>query len=163
MHADQEAVKLVTPELSVWYGAQTFTTINETANVNLNGTVVNGAVVVNGDFNATNARIDSLLVNGNALLTNCTVSGTVSVYGGIQMTNSQVNGTISTYAQNIILDNCKVSSISLKNNPTPQMVQIRFGTLVSGGITFDSGVGTVLLFKGCFITGPIVGARLQLK
>jgi cytoskeletal protein CcmA (bactofilin family) len=160
---NQGATKIVTSDINVTYGPQSFGSITETANVAFYGTTVTGPVLINGDFNATNAQLGSLVVNGNATLTNCTVAGTVSVYGGIQMQNSQVNGTVSSYSQTLIFDNCKLGPLSIKYNPSQQTVQIRSGTVVNGGITFDSGSGIVLWFKGCYVTGPIVGGTYQMS
>ena len=158
LFAIEHAIKFVITDTSVQYGKQSIAAISEQANVSLFKTQVNGLAHIDGNLNASRATLSDVVVNGSATLSDCTISGSISVYGELQLHNCQVTGQVSTYALYLLLDNTTAGSILVLNGQDlQQTVELRHKSLINSSITFEQGSGTLNLWGGSYYAGTLTG------
>ncbi len=158
--AAERAIKFVITDMIVQYGGQTFSEIAEQANVSLSATSVHGMTHVNGNLTAYGAQLADIVVNGSASLANCTINGSISVYGELQLQNCLVKGEISTYHSILSLTSCRVDTIINLNTAGEQNIFLQGGSVVNGAITFLSGNGIVSTSSSSFLSGGVNGGKV---
>ena len=157
--AIEQASKLVTIDTLVQYGPQTIASVQERANVALYGTTVTGTTQIDGNLTTNNATIHDATINGNAYFANTTITGSLSIYGNLSLQNCQVSGQIYSFGSQVSLDNTKAQSIYFFTNKGQQTAILQNSSMLSGPLTFDSGIGIVQLYANSFIGGPITGGQ----
>ena len=147
------------------HGQETVDTVQGCGLVVLEGTKVLGPVEVNGELEAQGAAMSSLRVNGHASLNNCFILGTTSIDGDLDADNTKFTKGVSVSSQKIVLKNCGLSTLTVRNIPDytgAQIVDLRGGTSVSGPIVFESENGEIWISDDCRIS-DVTGAKISKK
>ncbi len=150
---------------SVTCGHGTVNSLSGNGMVNVNGTTVLGATIVNGLLNAEDANFLSLEVNGSVKLIQCTINDASSIKGSLTASSTKFEKTLEVYSNETRFINSKVSNdLHLGHTDSKkQVVYLDNFSEVSGDIIFDDGEGEVILRGQSKIGGKVIGGQTTLK
>jgi hypothetical protein len=144
------------------YGKETMEELTINGFGELNGTKVTLKLEVNGSLQATNADIGKMQVNGKATLENCIIRQKSTIHGFLTAKNTKFFDEITIASKKTVFDSCSLTSIHILKSDMlsqEQVVLLSGSTKISGSITFDRGMGKVILEKGCEIK-DVVGGQI---
>lgn len=131
--------------------------------VNVNGTTVTGAAVINGLLNAEDASFSSLEVNGSANFIQCTVNETADIKGSLNASSTKFQSKLEIYSNSVRFINSKVDNdlhIHHTDSNKKQTVYLDNFSEITGNITFDDGEGEVYIRGNSKIGGKIIGGQV---
>jgi hypothetical protein len=144
------------------YGAEVVESIRSWGIAKLKGTTVRTLTEVHGALLAQSAHLATLEVDGEANLHDTTLSGPVTILGGLKTQNTIFKSTLTLQTQKATLASSKLQAITVRKDPAckgKQVLELRQGTQVYGPILFESGRGEVHIFPGSQLHGSISGGR----
>lgn len=118
---------------------------------------------INGSFNGINIEATEGSVNGSLKGSNITIPEKVKISGKMLATNSNF-GDIEIKGNEIKLTNSKTKNILVKKTGiTPQKLELKKKSIVSGNVVFEAGNGQIYLSGGSKIQGIVKGATIVKK
>lgn len=143
--------------------AGTVSRLTENGVVNVNGTTVTGATIINGLLSAKDASFTSLDVNGSTHLIHCTVHGDTAIKGILSASSTTFQGKLDVYSNSTRLINSKVSGDLhiLHTKPKHHIIYLDNFSEVSGDIIFDDGDGEIIVRGNSKIKGKIIGGHYR--
>jgi len=150
---------------SVTCGKGTVSNITGNGMVNINGTTVSGAAVINGLLSATDANFLSLDVNGSANLIQCTINELSEIKGLLTASSTKFDHGLTVYSSSTRFINSKVNGdLHLPHSKSQkQIVYLDNFSEVTGDIVFDDGQGEVVVRGKSKIGGKVVGGQTSLQ
>lgn len=148
------------------YGKETLSSIQTNGTLILEGTKVLGLVQVNGSFEADEANIENLHINGQAEIKNSLIKNDTKINGTLIADNTKFQHELSVASQKITLRTCSVDTLIVRavaGFDGIQVVDLRSGTTITGPIYFESGTGEIWLSSNSEASGEITGARVVRK
>ena len=148
------------------FGKETVQSIQAAGSVVLEKTQVLNLVEVNGSLEADQAIMGGLQVNGQVDLKNCSIDNDSYINGTLTADHTHFQKGLSIAAQKIALKTCTLDSLTVrevKGFHGVQVVDLRYGTKVTGPITIESGHGEVWLSSNSEVLGLISGAKVYKK
>jgi hypothetical protein len=128
------------------FGKETVDNIQANGSVIIEGTTVLNLVFVNGSLNADESIIDSLQVNGQVDIKDSVVNNTSRINGSLNADNTEFHKELSVASQKLILKNCSVDSLIVREvngYDGIQIVELRGATKIIGPIIVESGNGEI--------------------
>jgi hypothetical protein len=127
--------------------------------VNIDGTTVTGATMVNGSLSAKDANFLSLDVNGSAHLMNSIVNEQSSIKGELTASSTKFEHGLTIYSNStkLIKSTIKGDLHVPHINPKKQVIYLDNASEVTGDIVFDDGHGMVFIRGKSRVGGHIIG------
>jgi len=147
---------------SVTCGKGTVDSLTGNGMVTASGTTVKGPAIINGMLKAEDTSFQSLKVNGNTSLIQCTVNEIADVKGGLDASSTKFERTLDIYSTSIRLINSKVNeNLHIHHNMNKdQEVYLDNNSEVGGDVIFDDGHGKVYVRGGSKINGNVIGGKI---
>lgn len=147
---------------SVTCGEGTVSHLSGNGTITVNGTIVDGATVINGMLTATDANFSLLTVNGSVSLMQCSVKGGAEIKGSLQASSSKFDKSLDIFANSARFINSKINNnLQLHHTDNPlQEVYLDNNSEVVGNIIFDDGHGTVYVRGHSKIGGHVIGGTV---
>lgn len=143
------------------YGNETLDSLNYNGTVNLDGTSIYHNTIVNGSFEAHDARLNKLLVNGAVTVADTIVSGPVQVNGFLTCKDSTFMEQVCIASRKAVFDSSTVHDILIKpSSGNSESVVYLQDTQVLGSIVFQGGHGKVYVDKDSSIQGSVEGGEI---
>lgn len=126
--------------------------------------LVKKTIVINGSLIAKHVTFEAdLIANGTATLVDSKVKENAVFSGNISAKNSIFTNSINLLASKSEFDHCQIDNLTVQALPYKNIVhKIRLtnGTIITGDILFQSGIGNVYVDATSIIKGHIVGGIL---
>jgi hypothetical protein len=128
--------------------------------VSVIGTEVEGRTKVQGTFSASQAKFNSMRIQGSTSIADSVVNGDAEFFGSVDVRKSNFYKLMTVHTENMKLDSCQVPKIVVdSNNRIISVVKLRGNTKV-GEIVFNQPGNEVWLFDNASIDKPVVGGKV---
>lgn len=133
--------------------------------VNVDGTTINGAAVINGQLNAEGAHFVTLEVMGSANLSQCTVSDVTDIKGSLTALATDFQRNVDIYSTAVRFSKSNITGdVHVHHSDSEkQIVYLDKMSVVSGNIIFDDGDGKVIVRGHSKIKGKVIGGHVSRK
>lgn len=123
--------------------------------VELDGTTVQEAVNVSGVLHAHQAKLNTLTVDGTAVLNHTQIRGACHLSGAIAASQSTFEKDIQLATETVRFNTCNLKSMVVQSDIKPPKVILDHATHVHGDIRFVGQAGTVHLLDQSTLSGKV--------
>jgi len=150
---------------SVDCGTGTIDQIHGNGVVNIDGTTVTGATMVNGMLSAKNANFSSLEINGSATIFNSIINNQSSIKGTLAASSTKFNNGLTIYSSLTKFTKSRViGDLHLSHiDQNKQVIYLYDLSEVTGNIIFDDGQGIVFISGKSKIGGKVIGGKISFQ
>jgi len=127
---------------------------------NLMGTSVINDTIVNGTLKAENTQLNSVTVNGAAIIKDAEITARAEINGSLSAIKSNFLGAIYLGSNSSCLEACNTKDIFINSRSHTENELHLFATKVDGSIFFKKKSGTVFLCQGSTVSGQVSGGEV---
>lgn len=126
--------------------------------------IIKEQIIINGSLIAKNVLFESdLVASGTISVSDSNITGAAFLRGVLQSSNSIFLNTVHLLVRESNFEQCEIDNIIVEElffEKIVQKIKLTKGTIVSGDIIFQAGMGRVYIDATSAIQGNIVGGEL---